>query len=90
MTAPRPFRLGDLERLVRGATPWTFSLEVIVRIVVLYAILLIALRLMGRRMSTQLTRNELLALVCLAAAIGPAIQAPTGLLPPLGSLRWWY
>jgi uncharacterized membrane protein YcaP (DUF421 family) len=86
MTAPgsRPFRFGDLERLVRGATPWTFCLEVILRIVVLYAILLIALRLMGRRMSTQLTRNELLALVCLAAAIGPAIQAPErGLLPPV-------
>src|ERR1700710_655030 len=82
--APKPFRFGDLARLVRGDTPWTFSLEVILRIVVLYAILLIALRLMGRRISTQLARNELLALVCLAAAIGPAIQAPDrGLLPPL-------
>jgi uncharacterized membrane protein YcaP (DUF421 family) len=82
--APEPYRFGDLGRLVRGDTPWTFSLEVIVRIIVLYGILLIALRIMGRRMSTQLTRNELLALVCLAAAIGPAIQAPDrGLLPPL-------
>ncbi len=86
MTGPeaKPFHFADLGRLVRGDTPWAFSLEVILRIVVLYAILLVALRLMGRRMSTQLTRNELRALVCLAAAIGPAIQAPDrGLLPPL-------
>jgi uncharacterized membrane protein YcaP (DUF421 family) len=86
MTAhdPKPFRFADLGRLVRGDVPWTFSLEVILRIAVLYAILLIALRLMGRRLATHLTRNELLSLVCLAAAIGPAIQAPDrGLLPPL-------
>jgi uncharacterized membrane protein YcaP (DUF421 family) len=50
----------------------------------LYAVLLIAMRLIGRRMSSQLTRNELLALVSLAAAIGPALQDPTrGLLPPV-------
>ncbi len=83
MTA-KPFHFGDFARLVRGDLPWAFSLEVMLRIVVLYGVLLVALRMMGRRMSTQLTRNELLALVCLAAAIGPAVQAPErGMLPPL-------
>jgi uncharacterized membrane protein YcaP (DUF421 family) len=52
--------------------------------VFLYLVLLVALRAMGRRMSSQLNRNELLALVSLAAAIGPALQDPErGLAPPL-------
>ncbi|HEY2735731.1 MAG TPA: YetF domain-containing protein, partial [Polyangiales bacterium] len=55
----------------------------------LYAILVIALRMMGRRMSSQLTRSELLALVSLAGGIGPALQDPErGLLPPLVIAVW--
>jgi uncharacterized membrane protein YcaP (DUF421 family) len=76
--------LFDPRDLFIGHTPLMFLLEVVVRILFLYAVLLIAMRFMGRRMSSQLTRNELLALVSLAAAIGPALQDPTrGLLPPL-------
>jgi uncharacterized membrane protein YcaP (DUF421 family) len=45
---------------------------------------MLSLSLMGRRMSSRLTRNELLAIVSLSAAIGPAVQDPKqGLLPPL-------
>jgi uncharacterized membrane protein YcaP (DUF421 family) len=55
----------------------------------LYLVLLLAMRVMGRRMSSQLNRNELLALVSLAAAIGPALQDPQrGLLPPLLIAVW--
>jgi hypothetical protein len=40
-------------------------------------------------MSSQLTRNELLALVSLAAGVGPALQDPQqGLLPPLIIAVW--
>jgi uncharacterized membrane protein YcaP (DUF421 family) len=48
----------------------------------LFLLLLVAIRLMGRKMSSSLTRNELAALTSLAAAIGVPILAPDrGLLP---------
>jgi uncharacterized membrane protein YcaP (DUF421 family) len=79
-----PFRFADPKRLFLGATPPIFLVEVAIRIVLLYGVLLLSLSLMGRRMSSRLTRNELLAIVSLSAAIGPAVQDPKqGLLPPL-------
>jgi uncharacterized membrane protein YcaP (DUF421 family) len=79
----------DAQRFAFGETPAAFLIEVIVRIVFLYLVLLVALRTMGRRMSSQLNRNELLALVSLAAAIGPALQDPErGLLPPVIVAIW--
>ena len=83
---PEPF---DPVRLWLGETPWFFLIEVALRMLFLYAALLITLRAMGRRMSSQLTRNELLALVSLAAGVGPALQDPQlGLLPPLIIAFW--
>jgi uncharacterized membrane protein YcaP (DUF421 family) len=74
----------DVHRFWLGETPATFLLEVALRLVILYLMMLVAIRLMGRRTSAELTRNELLAIVALAAAIGPAMQAPDrGLLPPI-------
>jgi uncharacterized membrane protein YcaP (DUF421 family) len=80
----RPIEAFDFGRMAFGGLPASFILEAIVRFIVLYLTLVTAFRLMGRRMSSQLTRNELMALVSLAAAIGPALQDPEqGLLPPL-------
>jgi uncharacterized membrane protein YcaP (DUF421 family) len=77
-------KLFDPHDLFIGQTPPIFLVEVIVRMLFLYLVLLVAMRFMGRRMSSQLERNEMLALVSLAAAVGPALQDPTrGLLPPL-------
>jgi len=84
-----PIELGDWLRILRGDNPWSFILEAIFRLFVLYLLLLLALRLMGRRMSSQLSRNELLALVSLAAAIGPPMQSPEqGLLAPVIVAVW--
>ena len=81
--------LGDWSRILRGESSWWFVPEALVRLLFLYLLLVCALRLMGRRMSSGLSRNELLALVSLAAAIGPAVQTPTqGLLPPLIIAVW--
>lgn len=81
--------LGDWDRILRGQSSWWFVVEAIVRLALLYAMLLGALRLMGRRMSSGLSRNELLAVVSLAAAIGPAVQDPNrGLVPPLIIAAW--
>ena len=65
-----------------GEVPATFYIELLIRVVAVYAILIISMRLMGKRMSSQLSRNELAALVSLAAAIGVPLQSPDrGLLP---------
>ncbi|HYP77689.1 MAG TPA: YetF domain-containing protein [Polyangiaceae bacterium] len=84
-----PIELGDWTRILRGKSSWWFVPEALLRLTLLYVLLIVALRLMGRRMSSGLSRNELLALVSLAAAIGPAIQTPEqGLLPPLIIAVW--
>jgi uncharacterized membrane protein YcaP (DUF421 family) len=81
--------LGDWSRILRGESSWWFVPETMLRLVLLYSMLVCALRLMGRRMSSGLSRNELLAVVSLAAAIGPAVQNPNhGLLPPLIISVW--
>jgi uncharacterized membrane protein YcaP (DUF421 family) len=73
-----------LRKLFLGETPPVFIAEVALRIAILYLVLVVAMRAMGRRMSSQLTRTEMLALVALAGAIGPAVQDPKrGLLPPM-------
>lgn len=74
----------DYPRLLMGDTPWSFLLEVAIRMTVLYLVLLTGLRLMGKRMAGQLSRTEQAALVSLAAAVGLPILSPDrGLVAPL-------
>jgi uncharacterized membrane protein YcaP (DUF421 family) len=87
--ASEPPRMGDFWRITFGDTAGSFALEVVFRLVVLYALLLISMRLMGRRVASQLTQNEIVALVSLAAAVGPAVGTPDqGLLPPIVVAIW--
>ena len=75
-------QITDLERIFFGEVPASFFLEIIFRTAFVYLILIISMRLMGKRMSSTLQRNELAAMVTLAAAIGVPIQEPArGLLP---------
>jgi uncharacterized membrane protein YcaP (DUF421 family) len=75
-------RLDDVARILRGQVPWAFLIEATARIAFVYLLLLVAMRLMGRRMASTLSRNELAALVSLAAATGAVIQSPErGLVP---------
>ncbi|GAA4904658.1 DUF421 domain-containing protein [Mucilaginibacter defluvii] len=74
--------LFDWQRIWIGEVPEMYFVELIIRAFVIYLILLIAMRSMGKRMSTQLSRNELAALVSLAAAVGVPMMAPDrGILP---------
>jgi uncharacterized membrane protein YcaP (DUF421 family) len=74
--------LDDWARILLGEVPVSFLLELVIRAAVVYLILMIAMRGMGKRMSSQLSRNELAALVSLAAAVGVPMMAPDrGLLP---------
>lgn len=74
--------LWDWMRILFGDVPPIFLLEVIIRIIVVYVLLIISMRMMGKRMSAMISRNEMIAMVSLAAAIGIPIQDPErGLLP---------
>jgi uncharacterized membrane protein YcaP (DUF421 family) len=81
---PEEFEMWDWQRIFIGEVPGAFVLEAVLRVTILYIILIVSMRLLGKRMSSQFSRNELAALVSLAAAIGVPILAPDrGLVPPL-------
>jgi uncharacterized membrane protein YcaP (DUF421 family) len=72
----------DLYRIIFGETPPVFFIEVVIRISFIYLLLLVSMRLMGKRMASSLSRTEQVSMVSLAAAIGIPLQAPDrGLLP---------
>src|ERR1700712_3396255 len=72
----------DWLRIVVGEVPTGFYLELILRAVIIFLLLMLAMRFMGKRMSGLLSRNELVAMVSLAAAIGTPLTSPDrGILP---------
>jgi uncharacterized membrane protein YcaP (DUF421 family) len=73
---PEEIKLWDWQRLFLGEVPAVFMLEIVLRMASVYIILMISMRILGKRMSSQLSRNDLAALVSLAAAIGVPILAP--------------
>ena len=81
---PEEIHLYDLQRILLGEVPGSFLLEAALRILFLFVLLIVSIRVMGRRMASTLTRNELAALTSLAAAIGVSVLDPSrGLLPAL-------
>lgn len=79
---PEEIHITDWKRILIGEVPGSFYIEIAIRGFFIYILLIASLRLMGKRMSIQLSRNELVALVSLAAAIGVPLQSPDrGLLP---------
>jgi uncharacterized membrane protein YcaP (DUF421 family) len=79
---PEEIQISDWARIFIGENPGSFFIEAIIRIGIIYLILMVSMRLMGKRMGSLLTRNEMIALVSLAAANGVALQSPErGLLP---------
>lgn len=72
----------DIHRILFGDVPYHFFIEVIIRVTVIYILLMLSMRMMGKRMSSQLSRNEMAAVASLAAAIGVPLMSPDrGLLP---------
>jgi len=75
-------KLSDWGRIFLGDVPPEFIIEVILRMCFIYIILVISLRLLGRRMESMLSRGEMVTLVTLGASVGVAIHTPErGLLP---------
>jgi uncharacterized membrane protein YcaP (DUF421 family) len=73
---PEEIHLNDWQRIFIGDVPGGFYLEVILRISIIYLILMVSMRLMGKRIASQLSRSEMIAMVSLAAAIGVPLQSP--------------
>lgn len=74
----------DWQRILIGEVPGHFFLEIIFRIAFIYLVLMVSMRLMGKKMASQLNSSQMAAMVSLAAATGIPILAPDrGLLPVL-------
>jgi uncharacterized membrane protein YcaP (DUF421 family) len=69
-------KLNDWYRILIGEAPAEFLLEVFVRTLILYVVLLIILRLMGKRMSGQLTISEMAVMITLGAIVSAPMQVP--------------
>jgi uncharacterized membrane protein YcaP (DUF421 family) len=80
----KDIKLTDWSRIFLGDVPPEFMVEVIIRMAIIYIILVVSLRLMGRRMEAMISRGEMVTLVTLGASVGVAIHTPErGLLPSL-------
>lgn len=73
---PEEIHIDDWQRIFVGNVPAAFYGEVILRVAITYLVLMVSMRLMGKRMASQLSRNEMIAMVSLAAAIGVPLQSP--------------
>lgn len=76
--------LSDWHRILFGEAPPAFLLEVMIRTVIVYFLLIVILRLMGKRMGGQLTIAEMSIMVTIGAIISIPMQIPDrGLLQGL-------
>src|SRR5687767_8208554 len=79
--------LWDIERLLFGRAPPEFLLEVFIRALIVYLATLVVVRLLGKRMSGQLTITEMAVMITLGAIISVPMQLPDrGILPGLLAL----
>lgn len=79
---PQDIHFGDWLRILIGEVPVSFFIELLIRSIIVYLILIVSMRIMGKRMSSRLSRNELASLVSLAAAVGIPLMSPDrGVLP---------
>lgn len=68
--------LEDWQRILFGDAPTEFLLEVFIRTSLIYLVLLVIMRLLGKRMNGQLTNLELSVMLTMGAIIAPAMQLP--------------
>jgi len=69
-------RLEDVKRILIGNAPPVFLLEVLIRALCVYLLVLVVVKLLGKRMSGQLTLIEMAVLIMLGGIIGSPMQVP--------------
>ena len=68
--------LYDIQRILFGQAPPSFLLEVFIRTLVIYIVLLFIVRWLGKRMSGQLTIMEMAVMLTLGAIVSVPMQMP--------------
>lgn len=68
--------LDDWHRILLGQAPLEFLLEAILRTLVVYLVLVLALRLLGKRMNAQLSVAELSVMIMLGGIVSVPMQIP--------------
>ena len=68
--------LSDIQRILFGQAPPAFLLEVFIRTLVIYLVLLFIVRWLGKRMSGQLTMMEMAVMLTLGAIVSVPMQMP--------------
>jgi uncharacterized membrane protein YcaP (DUF421 family) len=66
----------DIRRWLFGEAPPEFLIEVLLRTFLIYIFLLLVVRLMGKRMTGQITLTELCVVITLGAIVSPVMQMP--------------
>lgn len=96
----KDIHLYDWHRILFGDAPSIFLVEVFIRTLITYFILLIAIRWLGKRMSSQLSITEMAVMLTLGAIVSVAMQVPeSGVLMAITvlictltfekGLSWW-
>jgi uncharacterized membrane protein YcaP (DUF421 family) len=82
MDKGKEFKLFDWNRIFIGDNSWEFLLEVFLRTVFIYLLLMIIVRLLGKRMTAQMGIAEMAIMVTLGGIISVPMQlADRGVLP---------
>lgn len=77
-------QLTDWQRIFFGSAPPSFYLELLIRAFIIYMLLMLSMRALGKRMSAQMSRLEMTAMVAFASAVGvPMLSPSNGLLPAI-------
>jgi uncharacterized membrane protein YcaP (DUF421 family)/ribosomal protein L40E len=72
----------DWHRLLVGNAPWAFLLEVVVRILFVYLVLVLVVRLLGKRLSGHIGNLDLAVMLAIGAIVSVPFQDPMrGVLP---------
>ncbi|RYY16952.1 MAG: DUF421 domain-containing protein [Cytophagaceae bacterium] len=78
---------GDWHRWLFGEAPPSFVGETAIRALLIFLVMVVIMRLMGRRMKGQMSVTELAVVLTLGAVIAGPMQIPTaGLLPSVAVL----
>lgn len=77
-------QLWDWGRIMIGNAPLEFMVEVFLRTLIIYLCLLVAMRLLGKRLSTHVSILDMAITVVLGAIISPGMQLPDrGVVPTI-------
>jgi uncharacterized membrane protein YcaP (DUF421 family) len=69
-------KLSDIQRILLGDAPGEFLVEVFFRTIVAYIVMLVIVKLLGKRMSRKLTATEMAVMLMFGAIISGMMQIP--------------